>query len=79
MQTQQSEKIFFAYILKNPDYINHITDRFFNEEEYKLLIPKIKDFYSRYKQSPTKKQIWEIILVDANISDRISYEKLEAI
>lgn len=79
MQTKQSENIFFSYILKNGDYLKHITDRFFNDEEFKLLLPKMRDFYERYKQCPSKKQAWEIVSLDAMLSDKLSYEKLEAI
>lgn len=79
MQTQQTEKIFFKYVLENPDYMRFVTERFFDSEEYKLLLPKVKEFNERYKQSPSRHQIFEIIKLDPIVSEKITEERIRII
>lgn len=78
MQSQQ-EKIFFGYILQHPHYFKYITDRFFESEDYKLLLPVVKDFHSRYNQAPSRHQVWQIIQTNNQLSSSISEEKLQVI
>ena len=71
------EKIFFKNIINNADYIQSTHDRYFDDNTLRKLFPKVKEFYTRYKETPTLAQVTEIVKI-AGLED-ISVNQLESI
>lgn len=70
------EKIFFHNIIKNPPYLDAVNHRFFDNSILKKILTPIKEFYGKYKQTPTLPQVRELIKMK-NLDKDISLEQLD--
>lgn len=61
MINQHLEKIFFHNVLKNPQYLDVVSQRFFDNAILKKVIPAVKEFYTKYHQIPTEAQVQELV------------------
>ncbi len=57
------EKLFFHNIINKPEYLDVISNRFFDNGILKKLIPPIKEFYEKYKEVPTLPQVRELVKI----------------
>lgn len=55
------EKIFFHNIINNPQYLEVVNQRFFDNSILKKIISPVKEFIDKYKETPTLSQVREII------------------
>jgi replicative DNA helicase len=61
INTGQFEKIFLLFALQNPKYLETTQKGFFTVPEVDLLISIAKQYYNKFKKSPSKDQLWMII------------------
>lgn len=61
INTNQFEKIFLLYALKNPVYLEPVDRGFFTVSEIDLLATISKRYYSKYKKAPSKENLWMLI------------------
>ena len=78
MVGSQLEKVFYHYIFKSRDYVDSVTDRFFDTGVIKEMYVIAKEFYEKYKTAPTKVQIEELIKLKG-LEENISKEKIDLI
>jgi archaellum biogenesis ATPase FlaH len=72
------EKIFFHNIINTPVYLESCNYRFFDNNILKKIIPAIKEFYEKYKQTPTLPQVRELIKIK-NLDKDITIEQLDTV
>lgn len=61
MITAHLEKIFFHEIIRNEEYLNTSTVRFFDDEVIRRVFPLVKEFTQKYHETPTRAQVEEIV------------------
>jgi archaellum biogenesis ATPase FlaH len=61
METAHLEKIFFNYLLKNKEYLDLISENYFDSKEIAELFKICSEFIKKYSQSPTKEQLLELV------------------
>jgi len=66
MVTLATEKIFYNYIRKNPDLINNISYKFFENKDIQECYKLDLEFYNKYKTFPSEQQLSEIIKQKTN-------------
>jgi len=72
------EKIFFHNIINNPAYLESCNHRFFDNSILKKILPSIKEFYEKYKQTPTLPQVRELIKIK-NLDKDITLDQLDTV
>jgi len=72
------EKIFYQYILQTKDYIPTVNERFFETEVLKESYKIAAEFYNKYGEAPTRKQIEELIKI-RGLEEKITDKKLDII
>jgi KaiC/GvpD/RAD55 family RecA-like ATPase len=63
MDLSNSEHIVIRNILEDPTYLDIVKPDFFKNDEYRLIIGICKDFWEKYKSSPSKDQINEAVKI----------------
>jgi len=58
IETAEFEKIFLLFAMENPNYLENVKRGFFSIKEIDVLGAITKAYYDRYKQIPTKEQLW---------------------
>ena len=61
MVTPHLEKIFFHHIIRNTNYLNVVSPRFFDDALLKKIFPVVKEFSERYHENPTVSQLNEVV------------------
>lgn len=72
------ETIFFHYILGNLVFLNTTRQEFFSNPNVRSLFEIAKDHCIKYKEPPTKEQLWELVRVKGD-SDKISEDVVTAL
>jgi replicative DNA helicase len=60
MSSATNERIYYNYILKNPEYAGHVQAAFFEIEDIRLAYELYTEFYKKYSQAPTEHQLTEV-------------------
>ena len=63
MDLTHSENIVLRNILSDPAYIELAKPDFFKNDSFKTLVEVSKDFWEKYKQSPSKDQLKESLKI----------------
>ena len=61
MVSAHLEKIFFHNILANDQYMDVVKEDFFEQPVLKAVFPSVKEFWAKYRETPTLSQAIEII------------------
>lgn len=72
------EKIFYNYLLQSKDYIHMVKERFFETEILKDCFKISAEFYNKYGDAPTRKQIEELIKIKG-LEEKVTNQKLDII
>jgi replicative DNA helicase len=72
------EKIFLKHILESKDYIHVVKERFFETEVIKECWKLSEDFYNRYGEAPTRKQIEELVKIKG-LEETVTNAKLDIV
>ena len=72
----EQEKIVFAYMLKRPQYLLHIENDFFNNEDIQYIANCAKLFFKEYKDSPSCEQMKAILKDDKKNIDNETVESI---
>lgn len=78
MVSTHLEKIFFHNIIRNQQYLDSANQRFFNEPTMKTVFPVVKEFWARYKESPTLAQVREIVKLKG-LEDQVTNGQIESL
>ena len=57
------ETVFYHYILENPSFLNTTKAEFFTNDTLRDLFNIAKDHAIKYKDAPTKEQMWELVRI----------------
>ena len=69
MDLTHSENIVLRNILSDPAYIELAKPDFFKNDSFKTLVEVSKDFWEKYKQSPSKDQLKESLKISGKNED----------
>ena len=72
----EQEKIVFAYMLKRPQYLLHVENDFFSNDDIQYIASSAKQFFKEYKETPSCEQMKAILKDDKK---DIKNETIEAI
>ena len=72
----EQEKIVFAYMLKHPQYLLHVENDFFNNEDIQYIANCAKLFFKEYKDSPSCEQMKAILKDDKKNIDNETVESI---
>ena len=78
MVSTHLEKIFFHNILKNDQYMDVARESFFDEPVMKNLFPAVREFWEKYRETPTFAQVSEIVKMK-NLDKEISPDQLRTL
>lgn len=82
IQSNDFEKIFYIYTIKNPKYLKSVKKSFYDNPDLETLSYITKAFYERFKETPTREQVKAIVKskypdkIKDNIVDLIFDSKL---
>lgn len=51
------EKVFFRYILDNPEFLKYVKSNFYKNGDFNVLQNLVSRFYEKYKQTPSKENL----------------------
>jgi len=82
INTGEFEKVFLLYALENPHYLSSVDKGFFEIKEIDTLAIIVKAYWSKFKQTPTKEQLWMLvkskdIQIDGGLYNKIFENPLE--
>jgi hypothetical protein len=77
MLSNHLEKIAFHSILNNKEYVNVVKPNFFETPNYPELYKAAADFVTKYNQTPTKEQVFELIKI-RNLTN-VTHEFVDAL
>ena len=60
----EQEKIVFAYMLKRPQYLLHVENDFFSNDDIQYIASSAKQFFKEYKETPSCEQMKAILKDD---------------
>lgn len=75
---QQTEVLFYHYLLSRPDLAYKISPKYFNSENIKELYNLGRDYTVKYHVAPSKDQMKELILINKK-SDTVSNDIIDII
>jgi replicative DNA helicase len=78
MDLSYSENIIIKNILEDKSYLEVVKSDFFKNEGFKTIVEVAKDFWERYKESPTREQIKEALKISGRI-DSVSISEIDSI
>jgi len=78
MDLSYSENIIIKNILEDKSYLEVVKSDFFKNEGFKTIIEVAKDFWERYKESPTREQIKEALKISGRM-DSVSISEIDSI
>ena len=78
MVNSHLEKIFFHNVLKNPQYLDVVNHRFFDNSILKKILPPVKEFYLKYHQVPTVAQVQELVKLKS-LDKEISPDQIQTV
>lgn len=76
--TNFQETVFFHYILSNPIFLNTTKSEFFTNTNVKELFEIAKDYTLKYKESPSKEQLIQLVQVKG-LSDKYNDDMITAL
>ena len=78
MDLSYSENIIIKNILEDKSYLEVVKSDFFKNEGFKTIVEVAKDFWERYKESPTREQIKEALKISGR-TDSVSISEIDSI
>jgi len=78
MDLSYSENIIIKNILEDKSYLEVVKPDFFKNEGFKTIVEVAKDFWERYKESPTREQIKEALKISGRI-ESVSISEIDSI
>lgn len=78
MDLSYSENIIIKNILEDKSYLEVVKSDFFKNDGFKTIVGVAKDFWERYKESPTREQIKEALKISGRI-DSVSLSEIDSI
>ena len=78
MDLSYSENIIIKNILEDKSYLEVVKSDFFKNEGFKTIVEVAKDFWERYKESPTREQIKEALKISGRM-DSVSISEIDSI
>ena len=78
MDLSYSENIIIKNILEDKSYLEVVKPDFFKNEGFKTIVEVAKDFWERYKESPTREQIKEALKISGR-SESVSISEIDSI
>jgi len=78
MDLSYSENIIIKNILEDKSYLEVVKSDFFKNEGFKTIVEVAKDFWEKYKESPTREQIKEALKISGRI-DTVSISEIDSI
>jgi len=78
MDLSYSENIIIKNILEDKSYLEVVKPDFFKNEGFKTIVEVAKDFWARYKESPTREQIKEALKISGR-SESVSISEIDSI
>jgi KaiC/GvpD/RAD55 family RecA-like ATPase len=78
MDLSHSENIIIKNILSDPTYLDIVKPDFFKNDSFKSILEIAKDFWEKYKASPSRDQIKEAVKISGK-EDSISQADVDAI
>jgi len=78
MDLTYSENIIIKNILEDKSYLAIVKPDFFKNEGFKVIVEVAKDFWERYKESPTREQIKEALKISGKSED-VSTSEIDSI
>jgi archaellum biogenesis ATPase FlaH len=78
MDLSYSENIIIKNILEDKSYLEVVKPEFFKNDGFKTIVETAKDFWLRYKESPTREQIKEALKISGN-SESVSVSEIDSI
>ena len=78
MDLSYSENIIIKNILEDKSYLEVVKSDFFKNEGFKTIVEVAKDFWERYKESPTREQIKEALKISGRM-DSVSIIEIDSI
>lgn len=78
MDLSYSENIIIKNILEDKSYLEVVKSDFFKNEGFKTIVEVAKDFWERYKESPTREQIKEALKISSR-TDSVSISEIDSI
>lgn len=76
INTSEFEKVFFLFTLENPNYFSSVNRGFFEMKEIDTLSYIAKAYWTKFKKTPTKEQLWMLIKSKGVQLDESFYEKV---
>ena len=61
INTGEFEKVFLLYALEHPHYLATVEKGFFDIKEIDTLARIVKAYWNKFKQTPTKEQLWMLV------------------
>jgi len=61
IQSTDFEKIFYLYTIENPKYLKSVKKGFYDSSEIETLGYITREFYDRFKETPTREQVKAIV------------------
>lgn len=74
--TGEFEKVFLLYALQNPHYLTTVEKGFFEIKEIDTLAVIVKAYWNKFKQTPTKEQLWLLVRSKEVEMDEKFYDKV---
>jgi replicative DNA helicase len=78
MDLSYSENIIIKNILEDKSYLEVVKSDFFKNEGFKTIVEVAKDFWEKYKESPTREQIKEALKISGR-TDSVSISEIDSI
>lgn len=82
INTSEFEKVFLLFALENPNYLASVNKGFFEMKEIDVLARITKAYWNKFKQSPSKEQLWMLVKskdldIDESLFNKIFESPLE--
>jgi len=76
INTGEFEKVFLLFVLENPNYLTSVQKGFFEMKEIDVLARITKAYWTKFKQTPTKEQLWMLVKSKDLDLDESLYNKI---